>query len=567
MLVLKLLNSSPLTTTVILLLCLHDSCNGFSSLPLSSASSSLSLSSADSPVDLNPGNSLREDSNQNETNILTTQKPPSLRKKLVHRVKKLLGRPHKSLVESDFNEQNQDQKVSKQNQTNETNAPENNGTISRRQKLASKISKTLRATKVASVNQLTLARSGSSGFHVDWGQVKERLCFWCDLRGSGEEDDGGEDFQDDELSLQMPQNETLSSSAKILAASNRKPGGGSNRKSSRLPHQNTTQLLLFTKAGNGSRFEARVSKYTKLSDLSKIGFNPEVKTVLLIHGFRGSTIEKQLWCIKIKDMILEREKANVFYVDWHHHARVWNYYHALNHVPEIAQDIYEILLNLSRLSQQHQQSPTNATATSKATTTTTTTSTSDFLFGKTHAIGHSLGAHVAGLLGQLANGKLRKITALDPAGFALESRANHEKLSSDDARAVVAYHTDKYLGYARRVAQQDIYVNGGSVQPACKLAAPPISTAVSASGQPNASTSLVDRMRVSLSIAATCNHRIVRDYMSTFMGKCIMMAYLCPSYEQFECKYLANCVAMYPKRSAAVATTRLTKSNDKISLL
>uniref|UniRef100_A0A182N2H5 Lipase domain-containing protein n=1 Tax=Anopheles dirus TaxID=7168 RepID=A0A182N2H5_9DIPT len=85
-------------------------------------------------------------------------------------------------------------------------------------------------------------------------------------------------------------------------------------------------------------------------------------------------------------------------------------------------------------------------------------------------VGHSLGAHVAGLTGKHFQGdsKLAAIVALDPAGplFGGEQRA--ERVDALDAQYVEVIHTNKgLLGHRDALGQADFYPNGGRSQPGC----------------------------------------------------------------------------------------------------
>lgn len=155
------------------------------------------------------------------------------------------------------------------------------------------------------------------------------------------------------------------------------------------PKQNTTNVLLFSRTGTGEEPDARINRYSSLSALKQSGFLPTKQTVLMVHGFRGSGLDHQRWAIDMKDLILSRDsKSNVLFADWSHHARVINYVHALEHIAEVTDDLYAIFDNLERAFPRR------------------------FKMTEIHVIGHSLGAHVAGLLGQMMNRQLNTITAL-----------------------------------------------------------------------------------------------------------------------------------------------------------
>ncbi|KAI4461676.1 lipase [Holotrichia oblita] len=94
-----------------------------------------------------------------------------------------------------------------------------------------------------------------------------------------------------------------------------------------------------------------------------------------------------------------------------------------------------------------------------------------------HLISHSLGCHVAGFTGkkvyEIANRKIGRITALDPAApiFDLFAMGPSNRLSKEDATFVDVIHTDGgMLGFNYPIGTVDFFPNGGTaVQPGCSL--------------------------------------------------------------------------------------------------
>uniref|UniRef100_A0A1B6CJQ3 Lipase domain-containing protein n=1 Tax=Clastoptera arizonana TaxID=38151 RepID=A0A1B6CJQ3_9HEMI len=88
-----------------------------------------------------------------------------------------------------------------------------------------------------------------------------------------------------------------------------------------------------------------------------------------------------------------------------------------------------------------------------------------------HLIGHSMGAHVAGFVGNyFKGGRIRRITALDPVGvgfYATKERALH--LDKSDADFLDVIHTDaNHYGIGIPIGHVDSYANGGTrIQPGC----------------------------------------------------------------------------------------------------
>lgn len=84
-------------------------------------------------------------------------------------------------------------------------------------------------------------------------------------------------------------------------------------------------------------------------------------------------------------------------------------------------------------------------------------------------IGHSLGAHVAGVCGKhVTAGKLPKIVALDPANPLFSMSAPTERVAVGDATYVEIIHTAAgSLGFSAPIGDASFYVNGGRAQPGC----------------------------------------------------------------------------------------------------
>lgn len=95
-------------------------------------------------------------------------------------------------------------------------------------------------------------------------------------------------------------------------------------------------------------------------------------------------------------------------------------------------------------------------------------------FDDIHILGHSLGAHVAGYIGNSVQKKIGRITGLDPAGPAFETpylKDPEERLDATDANFVDIIHTCAgSLGFLRPVGHVDFYPNGGTFrQPGCPV--------------------------------------------------------------------------------------------------
>ena len=77
--------------------------------------------------------------------------------------------------------------------------------------------------------------------------------------------------------------------------------------------------------------------------------------------------------------------------------------------------------------------------------------------------GHSLGAHISGLVGQKIKEKqgkeIAQIIGMDTAGPLFESKGKDKRLSDDDAKDVFTIHTSEALGFDAPHGDFDLYLN------------------------------------------------------------------------------------------------------------
>ncbi|KAF7667867.1 hypothetical protein LDENG_00040810 [Lucifuga dentata] len=92
---------------------------------------------------------------------------------------------------------------------------------------------------------------------------------------------------------------------------------------------------------------------------------------------------------------------------------------------------------------------------------------------KFHLIGHSLGAHIAGKVGNRIS-DLARITGLDPVEPYFQDSDAEVRLDVSDAKFVDVIHTDgvpfnskRGLGMTQTVGHIDFYPNGGELMPGC----------------------------------------------------------------------------------------------------
>ncbi|KAF9406587.1 hypothetical protein HW555_013091 [Spodoptera exigua] len=166
-------------------------------------------------------------------------------------------------------------------------------------------------------------------------------------------------------------------------------------------------------------------------------FNRNRKTVFLIHGWRNTPSSD--FNTHLINAYLTAQDVNVIMVDWSFGA-------AGDYLPAQANTIR---------SGEH-----------VARYITWLNSASGANLNNYHIIGHSLGAHQAGIVGRHLNGRVPYITALDPAlpGWITHAQA----FRSTDGIYTEVMHTDAGLyGIVNPAGDVDFYPNGGSGMPGC----------------------------------------------------------------------------------------------------
>lgn len=74
-------------------------------------------------------------------------------------------------------------------------------------------------------------------------------------------------------------------------------------------------------------------------------------------------------------------------------------------------------------------------------------------------IGFSLGAHVAGMVGQ--NISIGRIIGIDPAGPLFSVDEFDKRLNNDSAQYVECIHTGGWMNLQDHICTNDIFINGG----------------------------------------------------------------------------------------------------------
>ncbi|KAM3607217.1 uncharacterized protein V6R79_003578 [Siganus canaliculatus] len=220
-------------------------------------------------------------------------------------------------------------------------------------------------------------------------------------------------------------------------------------------------------------------------------FNVSHPTKVIVHGYRAMG-SKPSWVKDLAQSLLTAQDVNVLVVDWIYSAS-FAYNLVVDNYKEVAVQISVLISQLQKHGCKLQ----------------------DF-----HFIGVSLGAHVAGFVGTLFEGKIGRITGLDPAGPMFKGADIFDRLDPSDAQFVDAIHTDSdYFGISIPVGHVDFFLNGGKDQIGCARSRFP-----------------------SMYGYVICDHmRALHVYMSALNGSCPLMGIPCFSYEDFLKGRCMNC--------------------------
>lgn len=173
--------------------------------------------------------------------------------------------------------------------------------------------------------------------------------------------------------------------------------------------------------------------------------NPRLPTILIIHGFRSNVSSEMPQVLK-NAFFQSNLSLNVIVVDWGPlsfplppEQTAWLYHLVPPNVPIVAKRVAEFILFLQK---------------------------ANFInkLDDIYMIGHSLGAHVAGLAGRqiyLETGsKIGRITGLDPAGPLYYPPTQEKNLMKENALFVDVIHTNSgLLGSLTNDAHVDFWRN------------------------------------------------------------------------------------------------------------
>ncbi|XP_071747241.1 lipase member H isoform X2 [Lepeophtheirus salmonis] len=197
------------------------------------------------------------------------------------------------------------------------------------------------------------------------------------------------------------------------------------------------KIILWTK--NTTIHEFIFSEWNNIQ-LSESRFNPNYPIKIFFHGFSDNA--RTIWTKSFRDKYLSVKPYNVFSIDWELLALSPWYTTAAKNADSVGKYISKFVKFL--VSQ-------------------------GVSYKDIHLLGASLGAHAAGYVGYYTQGKIGRITGLDPSGPLFHSSPHKDRLDPSDAVFVDIIHSaGKWVGNDDIMGHVDFFVNGGQApQPLC----------------------------------------------------------------------------------------------------
>lgn len=195
-------------------------------------------------------------------------------------------------------------------------------------------------------------------------------------------------------------------------------------------------IYLYTPGDNITRRELKNSDQ---SDWLQHDYDPTRENIILIHGYAGG--DDSLPITVLRDAYLKNTSYNVFLVDWGALSASPCYPAAVANLRPVARCLSQSLTTLRHLG---------------------------LLISRTTCVGHSLGAHLCGIMANYLLFRMHKIIGLDPAR-PLVRPGLVNRIDSGDADFVQVIHTNAgYYGEIGRLGHVDVCINGGKIQPFCE---------------------------------------------------------------------------------------------------
>ncbi|XP_063441860.1 pancreatic lipase-related protein 2-like [Mytilus trossulus] len=287
--------------------------------------------------------------------------------------------------------------------------------------------------------------------------------------------------------------------------SNKAPYNNANGRIPESPDHIQTEFLLYTRQNPTEEF--LLNAYD-VSNISHSHFDGSKKTVFIIHGYNDYATSTLIQDIKYE--LLIKDDMNVIAVNWQYGADNLIYAKSAANTRVVGAIIGELLKNL------HSAGLTS--------------------YSKIHLVGHSLGAHICGIAGAIVDGRIAKITGLDPAGPCFELQDPVTRLDTSDAHYVEVIHTDGAsllqfgFGLDRAIGHADFYPNGGVRQPGCDH------------NVHSTAFALITGRMGKFSAALACSHMRSFDlFIESINSQCAFIGIPCDSKEDFDAGLCTGC--------------------------
>ncbi|XP_020283949.1 pancreatic triacylglycerol lipase-like isoform X2 [Pseudomyrmex gracilis] len=261
-----------------------------------------------------------------------------------------------------------------------------------------------------------------------------------------------------------------------------------------------TRFILYT---NYNLLDGQILNVAKDKSIENSNFNSKRKTKFIIHGFIDTPLSN--WVKEMRSELLAHGDYNVIVVDWAG-GSLPLYTQATANTRLVGLEIAHLI--------KHLQTKYGVD------------------LNDVHLIGHSLGAHTAGYAGEKLNGKIGRITGLDPAEPYFQEMPSHVRLDYTDARFVDVIHTDGksifFLGYgmSQPCGHLDFYPNNGKEQPGC--------TDLSETTPSLPLTLIREGLEEASRVLVACNHvRALKLFIESINSKCQYVAHECSNYSSF----------------------------------
>ncbi|XP_035705230.1 pancreatic triacylglycerol lipase isoform X2 [Folsomia candida] len=181
-------------------------------------------------------------------------------------------------------------------------------------------------------------------------------------------------------------------------------------------------------------------KYNDVDSIKSSNFNPNKLTKIIIHGWADGASEVQIgdWLIFMRDAYLRFADINYIVVDYAIYASWFLFFSAR---PElVGERVAEMIIFLEKQGMQ---------------------------LDPLHIVGWSWGAHIAGMAGHRLNGRIGRVTGIDPAGPTFKYIPNELRLDKRDAKFVDIIHVNGgypstwgFFGLPDPLGHLDFYPNG-----------------------------------------------------------------------------------------------------------